>query len=69
MRADRDTAKTAVERVAGTSARLVLSDEGQWTSVTVRSELPLPLLRYLPLELSADAVAFPGDGDGPDGTP
>ena len=69
MRADGAAAKAAVERLAGGTARLDLVEDGLWTSVEVRSELSFPLLKYLPLELSADAVAFPGDGGGPDGTP
>lgn len=69
MRADGAAATVAVERLAGASARLVVVEDGPWTSVEVRSELSFPLLKYLPLELSADAVAFPGDGGGPDGTP
>ncbi|MCQ1999668.1 TadE family type IV pilus minor pilin [Arthrobacter zhaoxinii] len=67
MRADPAAAEAAVERLAGTSAQLVLSEEGQWTAVEVRSVLSLPVLSLLPLELSADAVAFPGDGGLPDG--
>lgn len=67
MRADQDAAEAAVERLAGASAQLVLSEEGQWTAVEVRSVLSLPVLSLLPLELSADAVAFPGDGGLPDG--
>ncbi|KAD4060149.1 hypothetical protein GD627_03575 [Arthrobacter yangruifuii] len=67
MRADPAAAEAAVERLAGTSAHLILSEEGQWTAVEVRSSLSLPVLSLLPLELSAGAVAFPGDGGRPDG--
>ena len=69
MRADTPAAHAAVARLAGPSAHLLLSEEGQWTAVQVSSALSLPLLRHLPLELSASAVAFPGDGGDPDGTP
>ncbi|MCC9144718.1 MULTISPECIES: TadE family type IV pilus minor pilin [unclassified Arthrobacter] len=67
MRADREAAEAAVERLAGSPAQLVLSEEDQWTVVEVRRALSLPVLSLLPLELSADAVAFPGDGGLPDG--
>ncbi|MCC9203987.1 TadE family type IV pilus minor pilin [Arthrobacter sp. zg-Y769] len=69
MRADQPAAEAAVQRLAGESAELVLSVEGHWTAVEVRSSLTLPVLSLLPLELSADAVAFPGDGGLPNGTP
>lgn len=69
MRADNTAAEVAVRRLAGGSARLVLTPEGEWTAVEVRSSLSLPVLNRLPLELSADAVAFPGDGGYPVGTP
>ncbi|MDK1326758.1 TadE family type IV pilus minor pilin [Arthrobacter sp. zg-Y1143] len=69
MRADSSAAQAAAARVAGPSAELVLSGEGPWITVEVRSALSLPLLNMLPLELSADAVAFPGDGGLPDGVP
>ena len=69
MRADQPAAAAAVQRLAGDSAELILSVEGRWTAVEVRSSLTLPVLSLLPLELSADAVAFPGDGGLPDGIP
>lgn len=67
MRADPVAAEAAVDRLAGTSSHLVLSEEGQWTNVEVRSTVSFPVLNLLPLELSADAVAFPGDGGLPIG--
>ena len=67
MRADQPAAEAAVQRLAGGSAQLILSEEGHWTAVEVRSSLTLPVLSLLPLELSADAVAFPGDGGLPNG--
>lgn len=67
MRADNSAAQAAASRLAGPSAQLVLSAEGPWITVEVRSPLSFPLLGRLPLELSADAVAFPGDGGLPDG--
>lgn len=69
MRADTTAAEAAVQRLAGGSAQLVLTRDGEWTVVEVRSSLSLPVLSLLPLELSADAVAFPGDGGYPVGTP
>ncbi|MCC3290069.1 MULTISPECIES: TadE family type IV pilus minor pilin [unclassified Arthrobacter] len=69
MRADQPAAAAAVQRLAGDSAELILSVEGRWTAVEVRSSLTLPVLSLLPLELSADAVAFPGDGGLPHGIP
>ena len=67
MGADPAAAEAAVNRVAGASAQLSMSTEGRWVTVEVSSSLSLPLLDLLPLELSADAVAFPGDGGLPDG--
>lgn len=69
MRGDRPAAAAAVERLAGDSAQLALSEEGDWTSVEVRTSLSIPVLSLLPLELSAQATAFPGDGGYPVGIP